>query len=289
MSGHENQHGIDYKELKKGGWMKQIQPDLFSVRLRVVGGRLEGPQLAKLQEVADRFGRGRVHLTTRQGVEIPFVHIKHFNEVRETLLQAGLYVGVCGPTVRTVTACQGNEVCPHALADTQADAARIDAAFFGKTGVPHKFKVGLSGCPNGCTKPAENDLGFMGQVLPAHDPSACSGCGVCAAVCQPRAIEMRDGEVVFDAAKCNGCGECVASCPVDAWRAAGRGYAVFAGGMFGRTPQIGTRVGGLVPPEELIATIQRVKDWYNANGRAGERFGATLKRVGFDVFEKEVF
>lgn len=289
MSGDPQTPGIDYRELKKGGWMRQVQPDLFSVRLRVVGGRLESRQLVKLQEVADRFGRGRVHLTTRQGVEIPFVHLRHFDEVRRELIGAGLYVGVCGPTIRTVTACQGREVCPHALADTQADAQKVDAAFFGQAGIPHKFKVGFAGCPNGCTKPAENDLGFMGQIRPEHQPSLCSGCGVCAAVCPQGAISLTGEGVAFDPARCTGCGECVAACPTGAWSEAERGYAVFAGGMFGRTPRIGRRVGGLVAPEELVAVIGRVRAWYSIHGRSGERFGATLERVGFDRFAAEVF
>jgi thiamine biosynthesis protein ThiS len=279
---------LDYAELKKGGWMRQKQPDLFSVRLRVVGGRLKSAQLAKLQEVADRFGRGRVHLTTRQGVEIPFVHLKHFHEVREALREAGLDVGVCGPTVRTITACQGSEVCPHALADTQTDAKRVDEAFFGRSGIPHKFKIGFAGCLNGCTKPAENDLGFRGQIVPAHDPALCTGCGLCAAVCRAGAIQVVVGQVAFEPAKCDGCGECVGACPADAWRVKARGYAVFAGGMFGRTPQIGRRLDGLVRPEDLIKTIERVKSWYNAHGQPGERFGATLNRVGFDRFAADI-
>lgn len=281
--------GIDYSELKKGGWMRQIQPDLFSVRLRVVGGRLESAQLAKLQEVADRFGRGRVHLTTRQGVEIPFVHLKHFTAVREALLEAGLYVGVCGPTIRTVTACQGSELCPHALADTQAAARWVDEAFFGKSGIPHKFKIGFAGCPNGCTKPAENDLGFMGTVEPAHRALLCNHCGLCAATCPTGAITMTAEGIRRDPALCNGCGECLAVCPAEAWRPAAQGFLVYAGGMFGRTPQIGRKVGGIVKPDQLIPVIERVKDWYNRHGRKGERFGATLNRLGWDVFTAQVF
>jgi dissimilatory sulfite reductase (desulfoviridin) alpha/beta subunit len=30
--------------------------------------------------------------------------------------------------------------------------------------LPHKFKIGIAGCRNGCTKPNENDLGVMGRA-----------------------------------------------------------------------------------------------------------------------------
>jgi len=31
---------VDYKSLKKGGFMKQVQKDRFSMRLRSVGGQI---------------------------------------------------------------------------------------------------------------------------------------------------------------------------------------------------------------------------------------------------------
>jgi dissimilatory sulfite reductase (desulfoviridin) alpha/beta subunit len=41
----------------------------FSVRLSVTGGCLEAEQLRVIAALAERFGDGSVHLTTRQGVE----------------------------------------------------------------------------------------------------------------------------------------------------------------------------------------------------------------------------
>ena len=66
---------VDYKELKKGGFMRQVQPDQFSLRLRVVAGQITAEQLLKMYEVAKKYGHGYVHLTSRQSVEIPFVNL----------------------------------------------------------------------------------------------------------------------------------------------------------------------------------------------------------------------
>ena len=55
--------------------MRQKQKNNFSLRLRVVGGNLTAKQLAKIAEVAEKFGDGHVHLTSRQSVEIPFVKL----------------------------------------------------------------------------------------------------------------------------------------------------------------------------------------------------------------------
>ena len=154
------------KELKSGGLMKQKKKDLFSLRLRVVGGFINSRQLKKLSELADKYATGHVHLTTRQGVEIPNINFKDVENVRKELGKAGLEFGACGQRVRTVTACQGKE-CSHGLIDCLSLAKDVDKKYFGIGGHPHKFKIGITGCPNGCIKPQENDLGIMGRLRKA--------------------------------------------------------------------------------------------------------------------------
>ena len=95
---------IDYSALKKGGFMRQKQKGHFSLRLQVVGGTLTAENLAKIQEVADKYGKGYVHLTSRQSIEIPFIKYEDIPEVKEELAKGGCKPGVCGPRVRTVTA-----------------------------------------------------------------------------------------------------------------------------------------------------------------------------------------
>ena len=67
---------VDYAALKKGGYMRQKQKGYGSLRLAVIGGNLTAENIKKVAEVAEKYGRGYVHMTSRQGIEIPCaVHV----------------------------------------------------------------------------------------------------------------------------------------------------------------------------------------------------------------------
>ena len=276
-----------YKELKKGGMMRQAEAGLFSVRLHVVGGRLATPQLRAIQDAADRFGRGEIHLTSRQGVEIPFVPQDSLSVLKEFLAPSGVGVGVCGPTVRTVTACQGCRVCPSGVINSPELAEAVDRELYGKP-VPHKFKVGISGCVNNCMKAEENDAGIKGWIEPRWEKSACDFCGICEAVCPSKAIVISagDGRLVIDPELCIGCGDCITSCPSGSMREKSRGYRIFAGGKFGRRPSLGKRILGVLrTKEEAMEAILAVLDFFRVHGKPRERFGDTLQGTGYPALE----
>ncbi|GAB4364562.1 MAG: 4Fe-4S binding protein [Deltaproteobacteria bacterium] len=277
----------DYKELKKGGMMRQREAGRFSVRLHVVGGTLSTAQLSALREAADRFGRGEIHLTARQGVEIPHIPLESLSDLKAFLAPSGVEIGVCGPTVRTVTACQGCRVCPSGAIDSRELAEAIDREFYGKPS-PHKFKFGISGCVNNCLKAEENDIGIKGWREPGWNPGPCTFCGICAAVCPADAIvvDAEAGTVSVHDAACIGCGDCIASCPSSAMTEKARGYRLFAGGKFGRRPFLGRRILPLLRTvEEVLAASRAAIDFFARNGKPKERFGDTLQRTGFEALE----
>lgn len=278
------------KELKSGGLMKQKEKDLFSLRLRIIGGFVSSEQLLKLSEIADRYGKGHVHLTTRQGVEIPSVNFKDFEKVKKELAEVELQMGACGQRVRTVTACQGKE-CSHGLIDCFSLAKDIDKEYFGIGGHPHKFKIGITGCPNGCIKPQENDLGVMGRLKKDFIKKNCNYCTLCAQVCPVEAIEVdKDNEkLVFHEDKCIGCGDCVFTCPTDAWQKRQEGYTIFVGGKMGKFPKLGIKVFDFIETKEKVSrVIKKTLEFYKKFGEKGERFGQTLERTGIDKYKKEV-
>ena len=63
--------------------MRQKHPNYFSMRLKFVGGHFTAEQLGTIQKVAEKFGKGYVHLTSRQGIENPFIHLDNFEEVKK--------------------------------------------------------------------------------------------------------------------------------------------------------------------------------------------------------------
>lgn len=274
---------VDYATLKKGGFMRQKQKDNFSLRLQVVGGALTAENLKKIAEVAEKYGDGHVHLTSRQGVEIPFIKLQDIDEVKEELAKGGCKPGVCGPRVRTVTACQGNQICPSGNIDTYHIAQVLDQRYFGRE-LPHKFKFGVTGCQNNCLKAEENDVGIKGALNVKWIEDKCIGCGVCEKACRTEAISIKDGKVIVDYDKCNYCGRCAKACPTDAWDA-DSAYILSFGGTFGSTVSKGESPLPLITSEEQLfrvtdAAIQFFADYANA----GERFKFTLDRVGRDKF-----
>ena len=278
---------IDYRELKRGGVMRQQGEDRFLVRLHLVAGGLNSIQARAVAEAADQFGSGALHLTSRQGIEIPDVSSGVLTELKEFLAPHGIGFGVCGPTVRGVTACQGCKVCPNGVIDSASLAIEVDRAFYGKT-APHKFKVGISGCANNCLKAEENDIGVKGWIEPRWRGDGCTGCGLCVAVCPVKAVSIAGASaaVEIETSSCIGCGDCIVSCPSASMAEKVRGSRVYFGGKLGRVPFLGQPMFGvLTGTEEVLAVIAEALEFFRLQGRARERFGDTLQRVSFEELE----
>ena len=248
----------DYATLKKGGFMRQKQKNNFSLRLAVVGGQLTTKQLAVITEVADKYGHGYVHLTSRQSVEIPFIKLEDVENVKKELEVGGVKPGVCGPRVRTITACQGSLICPNGCIETEELAKELDERYFGKE-LPHKFKFGVTGCQNNRLKAEE------------------------------KAITIEDNNITIDRDKCNYCGRCAFSCPTDAYDLT-PGYLISFGGLFGNTINKGEGIVPFIEDKEVLFKVcDAALDFFKDNANSGERFKFTIDRIGKDKLEEVVW
>lgn len=121
-----SQQHFDANELKSGGFILQRQANLFTVRLRCPGGKVEAWQLRKAADLSEKYGRGEVHNSVRQSIEIPYVHLDNLPAVAEELASSGWAMASCGPRVRVPTACAGCTWNPNGLMDTQAMCRAVD-------------------------------------------------------------------------------------------------------------------------------------------------------------------
>ena len=93
------------KDLKESGYIFQKDSEHFTVRLRIPGGDLTSEQLMAVGKIAQDWGKGEIHITTRQGIEVPWIKFEDLKEVTRILDEVGTPPGSCGPRVRNVSSC----------------------------------------------------------------------------------------------------------------------------------------------------------------------------------------
>lgn len=278
---------IDIKGLKEMGYIVQRNPEKYVIRLRMPVGQLTSIQARKLADIAESYGSGYLHMTTRQGLQIPNVNFKDLEKVTEELAEVGLEPGSCGPRVRNVVACPGIKECKYGLIDAPEIGKEIDGRYFGKV-LPTKLKISVTGCPNSCAKPQENDIGIQGQLKPKIIEENCIDCKLCERTCKESAISLEKGIPKIDFAKCVLCGECIEICDYGAIVEDKRGYSIFLGGKIGRHPRLGDKLVDLADKDVIFKTIDTCLRMFEMHAKKGERFGSLVERIGIDKFKEEI-
>lgn len=120
------------------------------MRIKIPYGKLSARQLEVLAELAEEYSDQILHVTTRQDIQLHFVHIEDTPDLMRRLGAVGITTReACGNSVRNVTACpfagvcntQSFDVTPYANALTYFLLGHDDCQDFGR-----KFKIAFSGC-----------------------------------------------------------------------------------------------------------------------------------------------
>lgn len=139
-----------------------IQQDgTYSVVPRTWGGLTNAAELKAVAEVAERMGVP-VKITGGQRLAIPFVKKEDLPAIWAELGKAGLTSGYAyGKAVRSVKSCVGKGLCRFGTQDSLGLGIRLEKTFWGAW-TPHKFKMGVSGCPRNCAEATIKDFGVVG-------------------------------------------------------------------------------------------------------------------------------
>lgn len=153
----------------KHGIYGQRQAGVQMVRCKIPSGMLTAAQVEQLGRIADEFGGGRGHLTTRQNVQYHFVPLSRVADLMHLLADAGLTNReACYNTVRNVTTCHWSGIARDEVFDVRPYAQRVAYALLRKdlTGnLPRKFKIAFDGCAGqDCIQGAINDIGLRAEI-----------------------------------------------------------------------------------------------------------------------------
>ena len=153
----------------KHGIYGQRQTGVQMVRCKIPSGLLTADQVNQLARVADEFGGGTGHLTTRQNIQYHFVPLNRVADLMHVLADVGLTNReACYNTVRNVTACAWAGIAEDEVFDVRPYAQRLAYAFLRKdlTGnLPRKFKFAFDGCRHqDCIQGAINDVGLRAEI-----------------------------------------------------------------------------------------------------------------------------
>ncbi len=277
--------GQDSFEARDFPWLISQRREGYCVlRIRSVAGDIPARSLKAVAEVAEKFGSGVVHVTSRQGLELPDIRVDDATAAVAELEAAGIKMGVRGPRVRTIMACPGATVCSNGTVETKRLAALLDEKYCALE-LPGKLKVGISGCRNDCTRATSQDIGIVGSVVPQWNEENCNDCGSCEGACPSGAITRQaSGVYTWHEDKCLYCGVCIKVCPTDGWTVKQKGFSLYLGGSMGKKSRMGCRAPFLLESEEAVeVAVGKVLDFYRRHGRRQERLGETLARLGPEV------
>lgn len=195
--------------------------------------------------------------------------------------------------------CFGSSGCPNRVIETEDLCRVIDdrmarrhlKAFLkekvkGPLKLHHEFRISISACPNGCSRPQIADVGLLGALVPEVSEVPCTGCGACMEVCKEKALYLEGATPRIDQARCLYCGQCVNACSTGTLKAAAEGFRIQVGGKLGRHPRLATELSSIFSVEETLEMVGACLDHYQENCRNGERFGEVLERTGTGVLDK---
>lgn len=297
---------LDRKKVVKNNWRVTKVRGESALRIRVPGGHLEVKHFDLIKQIADTYGNGTVHITTRQGFELPGIAYEKIPEINRLIypilhdLELAIGVKIDQPELgypaagtRNVAACIGNRVCPFANFDTTVLAKKIEKEIY-----PNNLhvKIALTGCPNDCIKARMHDFGIIGVTEPVYDYNRCIGCEACVKNCKKKvtgALAMHNGKVIRDQRRCIGCGECVLQCPTSAWTRHPEKY--FNLTIMGRTGKKNPRIGELfiqwATAEVVVAVIKNTYKYVEQHidkSLVKEHIGYIVDRTGYQQFRDMV-
>jgi sulfite reductase (ferredoxin) len=136
------------------------------LRIKIPYGKLTAEQIDVLAELSEDYSDTISHVTTRQDIQLHFVHIEDTPDLMRRLAAVGITTReACGNSVRNITACHLSGVCHTETFDVTPYAEALKEFLLGHPDVQdfgRKMKPAFSGCAHeACGLVNMHDVGYI--------------------------------------------------------------------------------------------------------------------------------
>lgn len=146
----------------------QRQEGVQMIRIKLPYGKVLSHQLRRIAEVSDEYSRSRLHITTRQDIQIHYVDLNRTPELWAELERDNVTLReACGNTVRNVTASETAGIDVNEPFDVSPYADALFKFFLRNPicqEMGRKFKVSFSASEEDTGLSYMHDLGFIAKI-----------------------------------------------------------------------------------------------------------------------------
>jgi len=261
--------------------------------------------LRTLCDIWEEHGSGLTNMHGSTG-DIVFLgtRTEELEPIFEKLTAAGFDLGGSGSDVRTPSCCCGEARCEWACYDTMALTRHLTLHYqdeLHRPAFPYKWKFKMAGCPNDCVASiARSDMSIIGiwrddirMDKDAVTEYAKSGLNIERDVignCPAKCMEWDGKELKIDNKACRKCMHCINVMPKALRPGVDKGACILIGA---KAPIVeGALLSSVLVPfmkmeppyTELIEMVDEIHDIWCEEGKARERVGEFIQRVGMGNF-----
>lgn len=169
--GEINRDELRARRLLQGTYGQRGQEEEAGHMMRIKlpqGGTVTPEQWEVMADLAEKYTSGKVHVTTRQNVQLHFVQLEKAPEMMRRLAAVDLTTReACGNTVRNVTCDPWAGICPDEPFDVWPYSRAVTHHFLRRKlneDLPRKFKIAFSCCENDRAVTGMHDVGAIPVV-----------------------------------------------------------------------------------------------------------------------------
>ncbi|MCX2574783.1 nitrite reductase [Pedobacter sandarakinus] len=162
-------HDEKFRSLRLArGVYGQRQPGVQMIRIKLPFGKVTFKQLLRIADIADEYGSGNLHLTTRQDIQLHYVSLDKTPELWAKLEQDDITLReACGNTVRNVTASPNSGIDKDEPFDVSPYAHAVFKYFLRNPicqEMGRKIKISFSSSDQDTAFSYIHDLGFIPKI-----------------------------------------------------------------------------------------------------------------------------